>query len=151
VIIEQRRRRSALRMRHAVGMGDLLWSVITIGIVVGAGWLAFRMEPHYVSKDGRRMIVAGQLITPQGASLGRWRETKLRVTANGVVAEQRRMLRRRGSLFRVVSESEAPPRKKAVFVMRNIGEPNEVTDDALLTIRLPASSRGVALLREMLP
>lgn len=129
---------------------DVVWFLLAVAAMVGLAWLGFRIEPHHVSKDGRRILCNAQLLGPHGEQLTRWRETKVMVLEDErrVVVEQRRFLRRRASLWRVIAESDAPPRKRAVFLLQP-ADPADGTE--MLALRLPASSRGNDILRAKLP
>jgi hypothetical protein len=48
------------RVGQAGGM-DVVWFLLAIAVMVGLGWLGFQIEPHHVSKDGRRILCNAQL------------------------------------------------------------------------------------------
>ena len=121
-----------------------MWALLSVGLCVGLGWVAYRMEPHWVSKDGERFLCAGQMMNTFGDPLSRWRETRVTLlTAGQVRVDQKKLFGRSTSFWQVQHRSPEPPRGKAVFVLRGS------TDDgtpALLTLRMPARSRAVATL-----
>ncbi|MEX0847913.1 MAG: hypothetical protein WD023_09060 [Ilumatobacteraceae bacterium] len=130
------------------GEMDVVWLVLAVAVMVGLAWLGFRIEPHHVSKDGRRILCNAQLLTQHGEQLTRWRETKVLVLGeNRLVVEQRRFFRRRSGIWTVVAESDAPPRKRAVFLLKTA---NPVDGPEMLALRLPANSRGNEILRTQL-
>src|SRR5690242_2663911 len=86
-------------------MLSVLFFVGTIAAAFVMLWLAFRMEPHWVSKDGERFAAYGQALTNHGLPIGRWRE--MRVMKMGDRLEVRP---RRGSL-RVENTSMPSPSK----------------------------------------
>lgn len=132
---------------QAGGM-EVVWFLLAVALMVGLAWLGYQIEPHHVSKDGRRILCNAQLLSEHGEQLTRWRETKVLVLDdNRVVVEQRRFLRRRSGLWKVVAESDAPPRRRAVFLLRNA---DPVDGPEMLALRLPASSRGNDILRAQL-
>lgn len=125
--------------------------LLTFVLVVAAGgalvWLAFRMEPHWVSKDGSRFICRGQLVDDRGNTQSRWNEYRFRITDDGEVAASRRgFVGRSGTgLWRVAARSDDPPRRKAVFLMHPVRDAG-----SMLAIRMPASSRAVDSLDDLL-
>lgn len=124
---------------------ELLWALLAIAVCVLLAWVGFRIEPHWVSKDGTRFLCNGQLLDAKGEPLTRWRETKVLVGTGGQVQiEQKRFLRRRASFWTVAAESPEPPRKRAVFVLRGH---DDAGVSAMFALRLPASSRAVPVLR----
>ena len=128
---------------HTRDSMDFFWLAATVGVFGGLVWYAFRIEPHWVSKDGRRCICRGQRIDHHGATQDRWREYRADVLDDGVVSVRRRSLVSRGpgALFRVVSRGPDATRKRAVFVLRGYDNP-----DAYVLLRMPASSAAVPVL-----
>lgn len=57
-------------------------------------WASTKLEPHWVSKDGQRVVCAGQGISRRGETAGRWRELRITSMGNGTVEVRPR----RGSL-----------------------------------------------------
>lgn len=122
----------------------LLVTVVVGGLVI---WLAMRIEPHWVSKDGQRFICRGQIVDDRGNTHGRWNEYRFRVTPDGLVAGARRSLLNRGRAgegWRVIARSDAPPRRKAIFLLQDPIEPRN-----MLALRMPANSRAVGVLDEL--
>ena len=60
--------------------------------------------------------------------------------------DQKRMMRRKSSIWRVSAESPDPPKRRAVFLLS--GHDSEGQPD-MLALRLPANSRAIAVLREL--
>jgi hypothetical protein len=123
---------------------EFVWLVLSIAICVGLAWVAMRMEPHWVSKDGRSMLCSGQHIDAQGNPQGRWRETRVIVPEEGpLLVEQKRMLRRHSSYWHL--EQQAPAKgSKAVFLLR--GHDSDGTL-AFMAVRFPARSRALAIMQ----
>lgn len=125
-----------------------MWNLLAIALLVGMAWLGFKLEPHWVSKDGQRMIVAGQLLDQYGNELGRWRETRLMVLDRSTVrVDRKRVLRRHTTFWKVAGESPDPPRKKAVFLLTGNDVDSTITQ---MAVRMPATSRAVDTLRAMI-
>jgi hypothetical protein len=126
---------------------DLLVLLTTIAVGGAVIWLAFRIEPHWVSKDGHRFICRGQLIDDRGTTQGRWNEYRFRVTPDGLVAGARRSMfsHSGGDGWRVVARSAAAPRGKAVFLLQD-----PVDQHNMIALRMPATSRAVGVLDDLL-
>lgn len=127
---------------------EAVWLILAIGVMVGLAWMGFRIEPHWVAKDESRFVCNAQLMTDKGDEVGRWHETKILVERDGeLIVEHRGRFRRQASSWRIAAESEQPPRRRAVFLLRG-HDPKG--NPAMLAIRLPASSRIVPVLRALL-
>lgn len=127
---------------------EFFWLALAIAVMVLLAWVGFRIEPHWVAKNGSRFICNAQLMTDKGDPIGRFRETKVLVEPNGeLLVDQRKFMRRQLSAWRVVGESESPPRKRAVFLLRG-HDPKGVP--AMLAVRVPANSPIVPRLREFM-
>lgn len=103
---------------------------------------ASRMEPHWASRDGQRFISRVQALGQHDVPEGPWREMRLLVDGNSLIAGSRgfRAARLRGH-YVVIAKSPDPPRKKAIYVLSG---PQKVL------IRLPDNSRAVPHLDAML-
>lgn len=126
---------------------DLLTLLLTVAIGGALVWAAFRMEPHWSSRDGSRWICRGQLIDDHGNTQGRWHEYRFRVTDDGEIAATRRsFIGRAGTgLWKVVARSSDPPNRKAVFLLHPVRDAG-----AMMAVRMPASSRAVDTLDDLL-
>ncbi len=130
-------------------------------------WVAYKIEPHWVSKDGTRVICYAQSLDHNGQPEGRFREVRLRqIDDNRVEVRQRGRYARAPrptdtykpallsfansqpyTQWSVIGRSDEPPKGKEIFVLGNNhteGQP------PLLAIRLPASSRAVPMLQAIL-
>lgn len=129
---------------------EYLWLLGSIAVCVGLAWIALKIEPHWVSRDGRRMLCMGQLLDTTGTPRGRWRETRVIIPTSGQLqVDQKRLLKRSTSFWSL--EQQAPPSsprtRKAVFLLRGHDADGSA---ALLALKLPANSRAVPLLQERL-
>ena len=123
---------------------EVVGFILVAGACVLLAWLGLRMEPHYVSKDGRRFLCMGQKMNPQGDHLGRWRETRIVVGNNGSVqVDQKRFMRRTTTFWTVEARSPEAPKRKAVFLLKGHDDQGLPT---LLALRMPAKSRAVETL-----
>jgi hypothetical protein len=126
---------------------ELLVLLATIAVGGAVIWLAFRIEPHWASKDGRRFICRGQLVDDRGNTHGRWNEYRFRITPDGLVAGARRSMfsHSAGDGWRVMARSDAAPRGKAIFLLQD-----PVDTHNMIALRLPAKSRAVEVLDDLL-
>jgi hypothetical protein len=123
-------------------MSPILQFVIVVVIATAMAWYGFKMEPHWVSKDGARFICRGQLIGVQGREVGRPRDYRCEIRPDGTVAAGRRtFLGRDDGIWKLMGRAPEQPRKRAVFLLSGGYAGAEV-----LVLRLPSSSRAVPLL-----
>jgi hypothetical protein len=127
---------------------DWLYGLLTIAVLALLVWVGFRMEPHRVSKDGRFMLCSGQMLSPQGDPLTKWRETRVIIEKDGQLqVDQKRMMRRKSRMWTLSAESPEPPKRRALFLLKshdNDGQP------IMMAIRMPDKSRAVPVLRDIL-
>ena len=132
-------------------------------------WASYKMEPHWVSKDGERMICYGQCLTRGGQTVGRWREMRInRIkpdtlevrprrgslsvdkpgsrTVGGIVGGALKRRAPKSSHWHVSGRTETPLRNRVMFILD--GNTDVAVPD-LIAIRLPAKSRAIAILDEM--
>lgn len=139
---------AARGLRHTHGVRDALFIVVPIAACVGMLWLAARIEPHWVAKDGTRFLTTSQIIDQQGTPLGRRRELRLAIQNDGtLLASRRSLLRTSSETFRLAGKSPHPPRRKQIYLL----EPIPPDADGLqMTLRVPANSRVVPELDRIL-
>jgi hypothetical protein len=126
---------------------DLAWLLLAVALCGGLAWLGLRIEPHHVSKDGKRIICQSQRLDDLGDPTGRGTETNVRITIDRTLdVTQKRFLRRTQGYWEVVAESPSPPRGRAIFLLRGRDDHSD-----LLTLRMPAKSRAVEELRALIP
>jgi hypothetical protein len=130
-----------------VVMIDALWIIGFVAVVGGLYYLAFRIDPHWASKDGRRFICHGQLVDRHGNTLQTWREFRFEVIDDKRIRGRRRSrwTRRNEGVWRVAAKSDNPVKKREVYLLASAESDN--TDQ--MAIRLPASSRAVPVLEAM--
>jgi hypothetical protein len=127
---------------------EIVWFAIVVAVCAAFGWLAFRIEPHWVSKDGRRFLCNAQRITTGGEPETRWRETRVIVSdANRIQVDQKRFMRRTSTFWKVASRSQDPPRGREVFLLTGFDDRG---NPVMLALRLPKNSRAVGTLERAL-
>lgn len=126
---------------------DYVWIVLFIGGMAGLWWLAYRIEPHYSSKDGRRFLCTAQEVEG-GEPTGRPRTRVIVMDDGALHCSQKRMMRRSGALWVLVGKSPTPPKRLEVYVAQQFEDGRATTSQ--LSIRVPRSSRVVPVLDEAL-
>lgn len=121
---------------------ELFLGVVIVAFCGLLAWVAFRVEPHWCSKDGRRMIARAQQLPEAHKSAPRWNEVRVFVDDNTVILRTRGMRTTglRGE-YRVVGKSPAPPKKQEIYVLRS---------DKEVFIRIPKDSRAIKTFEALL-
>ena len=129
-------------------LSDLLGLLAIAAVGTVLLWVAFRLEPHWVSRDGTRFICRGQLIDDHGNEMSRWNEYRFRVSPDGEVFAKRRSIAGRAGngMWRVAARSPDPPRRRAVFLLHPV-----LDAGSMMAVRMPANSRAVDTLDRFLP
>ena len=123
---------------------DYVWISLTVLVLAGMWWLGYKLEPHWVSKDGTRFLCNAQEIE-QGEPVGRLRETRITVMPDGyLIVSRKRIIRRRYSKWQLVGKAPEPPKKMEVYLaqLREDGQ----AIPAMLSMRVPSKSRCVPVL-----
>ena len=148
-------------------MASVLLFLAVVAVCVLMLWASVKMEPHWVSKDGERMICYGQGLSRGGKSEGRWRELRISKVRhdtvevrprrgslavdrpNGTVGVAASLLRRRGpktSYWKVIGQAPTPLRNKVMYILD--GNNDEGMPD-MIAVRLPAKSKAIATLESI--
>lgn len=114
----------------------------TVGFLVFLGIaarFAFGSDPHWCSRDGRRFSCRAQTVFEATGTTSRWIEARAAVTVDGHVLLRPRGLSRHNihGEWSVVRADWSDNRKRRLYVLRR---------DGLVSIRVPAKSRCVAVL-----
>ena len=130
-------------------MTNLLWTLGAIALCAGLAYLAYRIEPHWVSKDGGRFLTTAETIDRFGNVVGRRREVRGAFLPDGSITLSRRsLIRTRSGVWRIRAKSPQPPRGREVYVLSSV--PPDPDGD-MLTLRIPTSSRLLGRLDELTP
>ena len=126
----------------------LVWLLLAIAVCGGLIYVAFRLEPHHVSKDGRRFLAAGQWISDRGEPTGRRREVWVTVTPESADLQinVKRRMRHDMTHWTIEGKSAKPPPRRAVYVLRGVSSAGTVNR---MTLQVPSKSRAVAILDEV--
>ena len=123
-------------------MADLV-SVIAVLGVCGLGyWLLSRIEPHWSSRDGHRMIARAQALGPFDVPEGTWKEVRAFIDGDLVHVTGRGPLGRRlRGRYRPVAKSQNPPARREIYILQG---------DLRILLRLPSSSRSIVVIDELM-
>ena len=130
-------------------MSDLLWMLGAVGVCAGLLYLAYRIEPHWLAKDGRRFLTTAEHIDRLGNVVGRRREVRGAFLQDGALLLSRRsLLRTTKGVWRIRAKSPRPPLGKEVYVLSAV--PPDPDGD-MLALRVPSASRLVVMLDALTP
>ena len=123
-------------------MTDTLIGILGIAGCIAMLWGASRIEPHWVSKDGRRFVCRVQTLGAHDLPDGPWREIRAFVDgASLVIGSRSRRAKRLSGVYRVAGRAPESPGNKAFFVLQG---------EARLLLRIPAKSRATNTLDSLI-
>lgn len=119
-------------------MVDVLTTAGALVVFGGLIWVAYGIEPHWASKDGRRMIARVQPLGQRDEPDGRWREMRVAADGTTITLSSRGLgsLSLRGT-YRVRGKSPQPPRRRAIYILEG---------ERRILLRVPSNSRAVPVL-----
>jgi len=121
-----------------------LWLAVLIVVMGGMWWVGYRMEPHWVSKDGERFMCGSQEFF-HGSLAGHPREAHIAILpGGGMHITQKRRMRRQRSIWKLVGKSDDPPKGLEIYVAQQ--SIDGVTQPEMLALRIPKTSKCVAIL-----
>jgi hypothetical protein len=150
-------------------------TLLLIAVVAGCVlmlWASSKIDPHWVSKDGERMIVYGQALSRDGRTQGRWRELRVaKVPGDLLEVRPRRgslaidtgpapgarpglssafgMGKRRvrkATLWKVSGATDSTQRNRVVYLLDGC---NDADMPDVIAIRLPLKSKAIPMLESM--
>lgn len=121
---------------------NVLTTLAFLAVLALAARFAFGSDPHWCSKDGRRFSCRARIISQTTGPTSRWIEARAAVTPDGLVYLRPRGLTRHNihGEWHVAGVDPSGDAKRRIYVLRR---------GSLLTIRVPAKSRCVAVLDEL--
>ena len=131
--------------RNTGPVPELAWFLGAVVVCGGLLYLAHRIEPHWVAKDGTRFITTAQPIDRSG-SVGRPRPRGAGGAATRRGPDRLATLvddEPVGASGRIQAKAPTPPRGRQLYLLRPV--PDDPMDD-LLTLRLPSKSSVVPTL-----
>jgi hypothetical protein len=127
---------------------DIVWFLLFAAFMGGLWVLAYRMEPHYSSKDGERFLCNGQEII-DGQPIGRKRETRVLVLSDGVLnISQKRRMRRTNERWALIGKSPEPPKGKQIYLLQQFNDGKWLPEQ--MALHIPSKSRVVPVLDRLL-
>jgi hypothetical protein len=130
----------ALQLVDVLGFGSVL------AVCIGMLYLASRIEPHWVSKDGTRFMTSAQELDQWSAPFGRKHEVRVGIEEEVLSVRRRSMLKPSADLYFVEGKVPKPPRGREVYLLKKVTPTPEGTQ---LALRVPAKSKVVATLDAM--
>jgi hypothetical protein len=128
---------------------SILWFVIGVAVCAVLLYLAYRLEPHWVAKDGNRFLTTSETIDHEGKVVSRRREVRGTIMSDGLIMlGKRSMMRTRSSLWRVAGKSPEVKRGRLLYVLDTV--PHDPMGEQLI-LRIPKSSRLVPRLDALVP
>jgi hypothetical protein len=128
---------------------ELAWFLGAVVVCGGLLYLAHRIEPHWVAKDGSRFLTTAQPIERSGTPAGHPREVRVLLLTDGTLMVSRRSFwRTKSGIWRVQAKAPDPPRGKHLYLLRPV--PDDPMDD-LVILRIPANSRIAPTLDALVP
>ena len=130
-------------------MTELLLFVVVAAVCIGMVVLAIRIEPHWVAKDGSRFLTTAQPMDRLGRIIGRRREVRVSFLPDGrLMVSRRALVRSSSAVCRLEAKSPHPPKGRQVYLLRTMAADD---DGELLALRVPAKSKVVPALDELVP
>lgn len=130
----------ALQLIDVLGFGSVL------AVCLGMLYLASRIEPHWVSKDGTRFMSSAQELDEWSTPFGRRHEVRVAVDDEVLSVRRRSMMRPTADLYFVEGKIPSPPRGREVYLLKKLTPTAERTQ---LALRVPAKSTIVPKLDAM--
>lgn len=123
-------------------MADGLFVLGVFAVCGGMLWLSRRIEPHFVSRDGRRMLCMSQTVPRQMTDdFGKLRETRCTINADATVTVSTKVLgRRQHGCYRVAGRAAQDDPKKVHYLLRPCQQSADSND---MILRLPSSSKAL--------
>jgi hypothetical protein len=127
---------------------DIAGLIAIVAVCGGMFYLANRIEPHWVSRDGSRFLTTAQEIDQFGVP-GRKREVRVLVDqdSEALVVTRRSFMRPSSSVWTIASKSPKPPKGRVVFHLKAVSGAEDVS---ALALRLPERSRILPRLEQLL-
>ncbi|MFM7392696.1 MAG: hypothetical protein ACKOJG_07945 [Actinomycetota bacterium] len=126
-------------------MSNLITTVGFFAVLGLLAWLGWGLEPHWASKDGRRIMCRMQLTPNDPRERPRWHDVKIAIDDRElfVYARSRRAADLRGN-WRVIGAITDEAKKRRIYELRS------ANDDGA-SVRVPVKSRCVPVLDELVP
>jgi hypothetical protein len=128
---------------------SILWFVLGVAVCAGLLYLSYRIEPHWVAKDGNRFLTTSETIDHEGKAVTRRKEVRGTIMSDGLIMlGKRSMLKTRSSLWRLSGKSPEIKRGRFLYILDTV-PPDPMGEHLIL--RIPRSSKLVPRLDALLP
>ena len=128
---------------------DFVWVILAAAACAGLLYLSYRIEPHFVSKDGQRFMATVQTLGQHDVPDSRIREVRGRFLDDGLIRfDQKQSVRRTSTNWRVVERSPLQAKGKVIFTVAQENGPAS-GPARRAALRLPASSTLITRLDEL--
>jgi hypothetical protein len=133
----------------AVHVVDIVGLIAILGACGGLYYLASRIEPHWVAKDGSRFLTVAQDLDQNGVPIGRRRDVRVHIDdeSDALHVSRRSLFRPDTAVWTVKSKSTAR-RRRNVYVLRR--DTAKLDDVSSIALRVPAKSSVVPRLDALL-
>jgi hypothetical protein len=133
----------------ASNLTDLLAVLAIVAACAGCLLLAYRIEPHWVSRDRQRFLSVGQELDQWGLPFGRHKEVRVRIDEDSasLMLTRRSLVRPAPSQWLIDAKAPDPPKGRVVYLLKKMTSEPVVGQMAL---RLPANSKMIPKLDEFL-
>ena len=132
---------------------DFVWLILAAAACAGLLYLSYRIEPHFVSKDGQRFMATMQTLGQHDVPDSRIREVRGRFLDDGLIRfDQKHNVRRTSTNWRVVERSPLQAKGKVIFTVAQVSAAvsgPENRSAARAALRLPASSTLIERLDQL--
>ena len=133
----------------AVAILDILGLIGILAVCGGLLYLANRIEPHWVAKDGQRFMTVAQDLDQFGLPTGRKREVRVHLDPDedALFVRSRSMVKPSSGIWQVHARSPKPPRGRVIYVLKKISGSG---DSDTMMMRFPEKSRMLPRMEELL-
>ena len=133
----------------AVELLDIVGLIAILGFCGGMLYLANRIEPHWVAKDGQRFLTVAQDMDQFGLPSGRRREVRVHLDPDedALFIRGRSMVRPSSGIWTVHAKSPKPPRGRAIYILKKM---SGTGDSDTMMMRFPEKSRMIPRMEELL-
>jgi len=126
---------------------EYVYLALIIAVMSGLWWVAYKMEPHWASKDGTRLLCTVQELRDDGTT-SRPKEARVMVLGDGLLRVTRKHMMKRNTIdCTMVGKSPKPPKKMELYVIQERVDGKQLPD--LIALRIPTNSRSMPVLERL--
>lgn len=134
-------------------LAAVITDVLSVGGAFGGcgllAWLAYRLEPHWVSKDGARFLTVARYVNQWGLPFGRKFEVRVAIDhdSEALLVSRKSLRRTLKGVWVIESKLADPPKNKVVFVLKDVTGVDEIGS---LWLTIPTKSKALPRLEAVL-